>query len=249
MNPIRTLIVDDEALARQRIRELLSTDADVDVIGECAFGEDAVAAVQRDAPDMMFLDVRLPDLDGFGVLERIAAEEHPLIIFVTAYDEHAVRAFGVRAVDYLVKPFERERFYSAVGRVKRELRHRDRAEPGRPGAVAPAKAPGGRIAIRADGRVLRVRLDEIERIEADRDVSHFHLRGGVTLIARESLTSVEQRLPVSGFLRVHRSHIVNIARVREVQPWFQGESVLMLEDGSKVVTGRTYRDRMRVLLR
>lgn len=249
MNRIRTLIVDDEALARQRIRELLQGDEDLEIIGECAFGEDAVAAVQRDAPDLMFLDVRLPDLDGFGVLDRIAGDVQPLVIFVTAYDEHAVKAFDVRATDYLIKPFERERLYSAVGRVKRALRNHGTLERGRPPATASAKAPGGRLAIRTDGRIMRVRLDEIERIEADRDVSHFHLRGGTVLIARESLTSVEQRLPASGFLRVHRSHIVNIARVREVQPWFQGESVLMLEDGSRVVTGRTYRDRIRVLLR
>ncbi|MGH7594378.1 MAG: LytR/AlgR family response regulator transcription factor [Gemmatimonadales bacterium] len=248
MNRIRTLIVDDEALARQRIHELLHGDDDLDIIGECAFGEDAVVAVQRDAPDLMFLDVRLPDLDGFGVLERIAGDQQPLIIFVTAYDEHAVKAFDVRATDYLVKPFERDRLYSAVGRVKRALHHRAAPERPRAPATTMAKAPGGRIAIRTDGRILRVRLDEIERIEADRDVSHFHLRGGTVLIARESLTSVEQRLPPSGFLRVHRSHVVNVARVREVQPWFQGESVLMLEDGSKVVTGRTYRDRIRVLL-
>jgi two-component system LytT family response regulator len=246
MNRIRTLIVDDEALARQRIHELLKGDADLEMIGECAFGEDAVAAVQRDAPDLMFLDVRLPDLDGFAVLDRIAGEQQPLVIFVTAYDEHAVRAFDVRATDYLVKPFERERLFSAVGRVKRALRAR--ADPPASRVPPPARAPGGRLAIRTDGRVLRVRLDEIERIEADRDASHFHLRGGTMVVARESLTSVERRLPAIGFLRVHRSHIVNIARVREVQPWFQGESVLILEDGSKVVTGRTYRDRIRVLL-
>ena len=246
MNRIRTLIVDDEALARQRIHELLKGDAELEMIGECAFGEDAVAAVQRDAPDLMFLDVRLPDLDGFAVLDRIAGGQQPHVIFVTAYDEHAVRAFDVRATDYLVKPFERDRLFSAVGRAKRALRAQ--ADAPAPRVSPPARAPGGRLAIRTDGRVLRVRLDEIERIEADRDASHFYMRGGTMLVARESLTSVERRLPASGFLRVHRSHIVNIARVREVQPWFQGESVLMLEDGSKVVTGRTYRDRIRVLL-
>ncbi|HEY3933342.1 MAG TPA: LytTR family DNA-binding domain-containing protein [Gemmatimonadales bacterium] len=242
MNRIRTLIVDDEALARQRIRELLSGDDDLEIVGECAFGEDAVAALQRDAPDLVFLDVRLPDLDGFGVLERIAGQTYPLVIFVTAFDEHAVKAFDVRAIDYLVKPFERDRLYSAVGRAKQALRSRLASPAG-------SRAPGGRIAVRADGRIVRVRLDDIERVEADRDVSHFHLRGGTILLARESLTSVEQRLPQLSFLRVHRSHIVNVARVREVQPWFQGESVLLLEDGSKIVTGRTYRDKIRVLLR
>ncbi|HEY4102106.1 MAG TPA: LytTR family DNA-binding domain-containing protein [Gemmatimonadales bacterium] len=242
MNRIRTLIVDDEALARQRIRELLSGDDDLEIVGECAFGEDAIAALQRDAPDLVFLDIRLPDVDGFGVLERIAGQPYPLVIFVTAFDEHAVKAFDVRAIDYLVKPFERDRLYSAVGRAKQALRSR-------PAVAVPPRAPGGRIAVRTDGRVVRVRLDDIERVEADRDVSHFHLRGGTTLLARESLTSVEQRLPPANFLRVHRSHIVNVARVREVQPWFQGESVLLLEDGSKVVTGRTYRDKIRVLLR
>lgn len=247
MTAIRTLIIDDEALARQRVRELLAADAEIDVIGECAFGEDAITATQRDAPDLIFLDVRLPDMDGFTVLDRIAGQLQPLVIFVTAYDEHAVKAFDVRALDYLVKPFERERLYSAVGRAKRELR--GAALPGRSGGTVAARAPGGRIALRVDGRILRVRLDEIERVEADRDVSHFHLRGGTVLAARESLSRVEDRLPAAAFLRVHRSHIVNMARVREMRPWFQGESVLILEDGTKVVTGRTYRDRIAVLMK
>jgi two-component system LytT family response regulator len=248
MNRIRTMIVDDEALARQRVRELLSADADVELVGECAFGEDAVVAIERERPDLVFLDVCLPDIDGFAVIERVDREVQPLLIFLTAYDEYAVKAFNVRAIDYLVKPFERDRLYTAVGRAKRELQHRA-AALGSSGSLtaAPAKAPGGRIALRTDGRVLRVRLDEIERVEAERDTSRFHMRGGAVIEVRESLTSVEQRLPSSAFLRVHRSHIVNVARVREVQPWFQGDSVLILEDGSKVVTGTTYREKIRLL--
>ncbi len=244
MKAIRTVIVDDEPLARQRIRELLVPQEDVEVVGECAFGEDAVAVLQRDRPDLVFLDVRLPDLDGFGVLERLDGDHRPLVIFVTAFDQHAVDAFGVEAVDYLVKPFERERLFGALDRARRAVV----ARTGRPAEIA-ARAPGGRVAIRAEGRVLRVRVDEIERVEADRDVSRFSLRGGTVVEARESLSSVEQRLPRTLFLRVHRSHIVNVARVREIHPWFQGESVLLLEDGSQVVTGRTYRDRVRALLR
>ncbi|HEX3927756.1 MAG TPA: LytTR family DNA-binding domain-containing protein [Gemmatimonadales bacterium] len=244
---MRVLIVDDEVLARQRIRELLASDPEVAVVGECAFGEDAVTALQRDTPDLMFLDVRLPDLDGFGVLDRLTEDERPLVIFVTAFDEHAVKAFDVRALDYLVKPFERARLYDAVKRAKQTLASRETA-PQAPRADPVPRTPGGRIAIRAEGRVLRLRLEEIERVEADRDISRFHLRGGTVLVARESLSSIENRLPRSIFLRVHRSHIVNVARVREVQPWFQGESVLLLEDGSQVVTGRTYRERVRMLL-
>jgi two-component system LytT family response regulator len=245
MMPMRTLIVDDEPLARQRIRELLVDDTELEIVGECGFGEDAVAALQGQATDLVFLDVRLPDLTGFEVLDRLQEDERPLVIFVTAYDEHAVRAFDVRAVDYLVKPFERSRLRSAVGRAKRAFRSRDltRVLPTAP------RAPGGRLAVRTDGKVLRIRLDDIERIEADRDSSTFHLRGGTRIVAHESLASVAERLPSTAFLRVHRSHVVNVARVREIQPWFQGEFVLILEDGSKVITGRTYRERIRVLLR
>jgi two-component system LytT family response regulator len=241
MNPLRTLIVDDEPLARQRIRNLISGDPELEIVGECGFGEDAVAALHGHATDLVFLDVRLPDLTGFEVLDRLDDDQRPLVIFVTAFDEHAVRAFDVRAVDYLVKPFERTRLSTAVGRAKRAFRARERSRP------AP-RLHGGRIAVRTEGKVLRVRLDEIERIEADRDSSRFHLRGGNVIEARESLASVAERLPASAFLRVHRSHIVNVARVRELQPWFQGEFVLILEDGSQVITGRTYREKIRVLL-
>jgi two-component system LytT family response regulator len=247
---IRTLIVDDEPPARGRIRKLLGVDPELEVIGECGLGEDAVMALQRDPPDLIFLDIRLPDMTGFDVLERAGVETSPLVVFVTAYDEHAVRAFGVRAVDYLVKPFERAQLYAAVGRVKRQLQMRTAlAESGRPPLRAVSRTPGGRIAVRTEGRVVRLRLDEIERIEADRDTACFYLRGGTTLVAHEGLSTVERRLPESLFLRVHRSHIVNLARVREVHPWFQGESLLILDDGSKVVTGRTYRDKIQVLLK
>jgi two-component system LytT family response regulator len=246
MTALRTLIVDDEPPARQRIRELLAVDPDVELIGECATGEEAVRALEREAPDLVFLDIRLPDMDGFEVLERADGGTTPMVVFVTAFDQHAIRAFGVHALDYLVKPFERARLYAAVSRAKRnqQLPH----DPPRP--LVPAyRASGGRIALRTEGRIVRVRLDEIERVEADRDASHFHLRGGTVVVVRESLSSVAQRLPESVFLRVHRSHIVNVARVREVQPWFQGESMLILEDGAQVVTGRTYRDKVQVLLR
>jgi two-component system LytT family response regulator len=246
MNPIRTLIVDDEAPARSRIRKLLSVDPDIAVIGECSSGEAAVLAVQRESPDLVFLDIHLPGLDGFDVLDRVGGEANPLIVFVTAYDEHAVKAFGVGALDYLVKPFERAQLYTAVGRAKRQL-HARAALAARAAARPPSRTPGGRIAIRTDGRVVRLRLDEIEWIEAERDTSHLHLRGGALVIAREGLSSVEQRLPEALFLRVHRSRIVNIAHVREVHPWFQGESLLVLEDGTRIVTGRTYRDRIRHL--
>jgi two-component system, LytTR family, response regulator len=246
MNPIRTLIVDDEAPARSRIRKLLSVDPDIAVIGECSSGEAAVLAVQRESPDLVFLDIHLPGLDGFDVLDRVAGEANPLIVFVTAYDEHAVKAFGIGALDYLVKPFERAQLYTAVGRAKRQL-HARAALASRAAARPPSRTPGGRIAIRTDGRVVRLRLDEIEWVEAERDTSHLHLRGGVVVVAREGLSNIEQRLPEALFLRVHRSRIVNIAHVREVHPWFQGESLLVLEDGTRIVTGRTYRDRIRHL--
>lgn len=247
MNPLRTLIVDDEAIARRRIRDLLEPDREIEVIGECGFGADAVEALRRDAPDLVFLDIRLPDLDGFEVLERVGEADRPMVIFVTAWDEHAVRAFDVRATDYLVKPFERERLFSAVGRAKRQYQQ-SRGVVRRPPAAGSAVV-GGRIAVRTDGRVLRLRLDEIDWIEADRDASRFHLRGGSVILVRESLASLEGRLPETLFLRVHRSHIVHVGRVREVQPWFQGDYVLLLEDGTKVVTGRTYRDRIQPLMR
>jgi len=159
MKPLRTVIVDDEALARRRIRDLLAPQADVEVVGECAFGEDAVAVLQRDHPDLVFLDVRLPDLDGFGVLERLDGDR-PLVIFVTAFDQHAVAAFGVDAVDYLVKPFERERFFGAVERARRA------------GLVEKHSASQDRRVVRVEltrrGRNILERLSKLHRSEVQR---------------------------------------------------------------------------------
>lgn len=247
--PFRVLVADDEPLARQRLRSLLAGDPEVVLVAECEHGPAARDTLQRGDVDLAFLDVRMPGADGFEVLEAIPASARPLVVFCTAYQEFAVRAFDVHAFDYLLKPYERARFRDALARAKVTLRQR-REQGGAVPAIAPPSDPAvaaGRLAVRTGGRVRLLPLDEILCLQADDTSVHLRTRGGV-VTARDTLTSLEQRLPAERFLRIHRSTIVNLGCVREVQPWFHGDYVLILEDGSQVTTGRRYRSRLRSML-
>jgi two-component system, LytTR family, response regulator len=248
---IRTLIADDEALARQRIRALLATDAEIDIVADCEDGARAAALVRKHDIELLFLDIRMPRMDGFEVLEALAGRAPPVVVFVTAYDDHAVRAFEVHAFDYLLKPFDRARFRDTLERAKRQVRMRDVADvAARLGemlrAIEPGAAAQARVPVRSQGRVRFVEASDIVSAEADDDVVHLHI-GDEIVTTRETLTRLAERLPAS-FVRVHRSWIINAARIREVQPWFGGDHVIIMSDGSRVVTGRTYRDRLRALL-
>ncbi len=247
--PFRVLVADDEPLARQRLRTLLADDPEVVLVAECEHGPAARETLQHGEVDLAFLDVRMPGADGFEVLDAIPPDARPLVVFCTAYQEFAVRAFEVHAFDYLLKPYERARFRDALARAKTTLRQR--REQGCTTPVAPASSDpavaAGRLAVRTGGRVRLLALDEILCLQADDTSVHLRTRGGV-VTARDTLTSLELRLPSDRFLRIHRSTIVNLGSVREVQPWFHGDYVLILEDGSQVTTGRRYRSRLRSML-
>jgi two-component system, LytTR family, response regulator len=250
MEKIRTLIVDDEPLARERIADLLIVDTEIEIIGECGDGLAAVAAVEDHKPDLIFLDVQMPELDGFGVLEAI--EEKPVVVFVTAYDLYALRAFEVHALDYLLKPFDRERFDKALQRAKHQIA-RERA-----GAVnqelvallADLKArpkPLERLVIKAGGRVFFLRVDEIEWIEAAANYVKLHV-GKESHLLRETINGLAAKLNPDKFLRIHRSIIINLECVKELQPWSHGDYVIILQDGTQLTSSRNYREQLRKLL-
>jgi two-component system LytT family response regulator len=249
--PLRVLIADDEPLGRQRLRALLEGEADLEVVGECTDGPSAVAALRQLRPDLLFLDVRMPELDGFGVLEAMGDERPPGVIFVTAYDKYALRAFEVHALDYLLKPFDRERFQKTLERARAQLalaqapevhEHlRALLEDARPG-----KKYLDRVVIKSTTRVFFLRTEEIDWIEAAGNYLKLHV-GPEAHLLRETMNSLEARLDPEKFLRIHRSTIVNIERIQELQPWFHGDYVVLLRDGTKLTLSRGYRQKLQEL--
>src|SRR5215475_6077749 len=250
MDEIGALIVDDEPLARERITDLLIGDPEDEIIGECGDGLAAVEAIEAHKPDLLFLDVQMPELDGFGVLETI--EQMPVIIFVTAYDQYALRAFEVHALDYLLKPFDRERFDKALQRARHQIA-RERAGAVNQELVAllsDLKArpkPLERLVIKAGGRVFFLRVDEIDWIEAAANYVKLHV-GKESHLLRETINGLAAKLDPDKFLRIHRSIIVNLERVKELQPWFHGDYVVIMQDGAQLTSSRNYREQLRKLM-
>ena len=249
---IRALIVDDEPLARERLAKLLQDEPDIELAGECADGREALAVIRASAPDLVFLDVQMPELDGFGVVAALPKERMPAIIFVTAYDKFAVRAFEVNAMDYLLKPFDRERFQAALRRAIGQIHRNEPAAITRQltQMLANLKAefkPLERLAIKAEGRVLLIKIEDIDWIEAADNYVNIHV-GNESHLHRETLTSLEGKLATKQFLRISRSTLVNVERIKELQPMFHGDYVVILCDGTKLSLSRGYRDRVSELL-
>jgi two-component system LytT family response regulator len=245
------MIVDDEPLARRRLRSLLSGEPDVEIIGEYGNGRDAVTAIRETKPDLVFLDIQMPELDGFGVVREVGAAAMPAVVFVTAFDEYALKAFDVHAFDYLLKPVDRDRFASTIRRARGRASGDDARVLGDRLEALLAEVRGRRLEpqrlpIRKDGRIFLVRPEDIDWLEADGNHVRVHI-GKESHLIRETLSKLESRLPERSFMRIHRSTLVNIARIREIQPWFQGDYVLLLTDGTRLTSGRSYRDRVRSL--
>lgn len=230
MAVVRALIVDDEALARERVRTLLRDVPGFEAVGECSGGREAVERILAERPDLVFLDVQMPDLNGFEVLEAVASEWLPAVIFVTAYDEYAIKAFDVHAVDYLLKPLEPERFQKALSRV---------TKGGPPLLALLDDRPIDRLVIRTRSKVSFLKPSEIDWVEADGKHAVLHA-GPATHVVRHTLTRLEQRLAPHGFVRVHRSAIVNVERIKELEPWFHGEYVVILKDGTKLTSSAAH---------
>ena len=244
----RILIADDEPLARERLKMLLVGQEGFEVVGECHDGPSTIDAIRRSKPDLVFLDVQMPGANGFDVVSALGEEELPLFVFVTAFDTYALKAFDVHALDYLLKPFDRDRFLQALARARQQLERPSNSDL-RSRLLAlvrdlePAPQRLERFVIKSGGRVFFVRADEIDWIEAAGNYVKLHV-GTETHLLRETMNAVEAQLPRETFYRIHRCHIVNIERVKELQPWFNGEYVVFLRTGARLTLSRGYREKL-----
>jgi len=249
---IRAVIVDDEPLGRTLIREMLRSDPEIEIAGECSNGSEAINMIGNLHPDLVFLDVQMPEIDGFAVLAALEAARLPMIVFVTAYDQYAVQAFEVHAVDYLLKPFDRERFQRSLQRAKAQLRLERRSDVSERilALLEERKLKTKyleRVVIKANGRVFFLKTSEIDWIEAAGNYVSLHVKKESYLL-RETIGGMESQLDPATFPRIHRSQIVNLDRIRELRPWSHGEYHVILHDGTQLTLSRTYRERLHCLL-
>jgi two-component system LytT family response regulator len=266
MTMLRVMIVDDEGHARDRLRRLLAQEKEIEIVGEAASGAEAVEGVKKLRPDLLLLDVQMPEMNGFGVIRALGVDELPLVIFVTAFDNHAIEAFDVHAVDYVLKPVEAPRLTEALGRARTRLeqeslaRHReamadvaaretdstpaqDEATLEDSGATGQTH-PTDRFLLRHDGNLVPIMATDILWIEAQGNYARINLPENRTYLIRATMGSLEERLDESRFARIHRSAIVNLDCVKELQPWFGGDYVVILKNGARLKASRTYKNRL-----
>ena len=243
---IRTFLVEDEPLARDRLRSLLEAEADIEIVGEAGDGRSAVERIREIDPDLLFLDVNIPELDGIGVLQELA-QDAPVVVFVTAYDHFAVQAFDAHALDYILKPFDEERFHTALKRAREALRQRQSGSLDRrlSDLLEDLRRPRHleRLAVKEGGKILFLRTAEIDWIGAEGNYARLHV-GKKSHLMRETMTSLETKLDPARFLRIHRSTIVNVDAISELEPLFQGDYVVILRDGTRLTSSRGYRSNL-----
>lgn len=257
MQKMNVLIIDDEPLAREGIRSLLSHESDIHIAGECASGGEAVKEIQDKKPDLIFLDIQMPEMNGFDVLAQLDEEKLPYVIFVTAYDQYALRAFEVYALDYLLKPIDEERFTRTLQRARTQIEHRLNSDlnEGLRALIQQFASSANegvsnyldRMMIKTDGRVFFLLTDEIDWIEAQGNYVMLHV-GKQSYLLRDAISKVEAQLNPRKFLRIHRSTVVNIDRVKELQSLFHGDYRVLLKDGTKLLLSRRYRWKARASL-
>lgn len=244
---IRTLIVDDEPLARERLKRFLRDESDIELIGECGDGDSAVSDIRLRKPDLVFLDIQMPEKSGFDVIRSLGAKKLPIVIFVTAYDQYALQAFDVHALDYLLKPFNKERLRRAVSRVREQLAQKS-ATPVDERLLSlledlrPEKKYIERLVVKTSGRVFFLKVDEIDWIEAAGNYVKIHI-GREAHMIRETMNGIENKLDPEQFMRIHRSTVVNIDKIKELHPMFSGDYAVILRNGAELSLSRNYRDR------
>lgn len=246
---IRVLIVDDEPLARRKLRRFLNAESAFEIIGECADGSRAVTAIEEQKPDLLFLDMQMPEMNGLDVVQAVGPQRMPLVVFVTAHDQYAVKAFEVNALDYLLKPVSRERFQSAVARARTQLDHGPSNDVGQRLHALLQRLQSGpefsrRLMVKSEGRVIFLSIDEIDWIESAHNYLVLHV-GKKNHLIRETMDSLEARLDPEHFVRIHRSTMVNIERIQEMHPWVRGEHAVLLRDGTRLTLSRSYYERLR----
>jgi len=255
--PLRVLIAEDEPVPRRRLARMLGEEPGVQVVAACSGGDDAVARIVEDQPDVVFLDVQMPDLDGFEVIEAVGTSRPPAVVFVTAYDAHAVRAFDCHACDYLLKPFDQARLHTALDRARARLRDDAAARRGAGdtdvarlqrvlsdllvGAPEPSDAPLRYLTARVESGLRVMRAKQVDWIETKGNYVHVHI-GRESYRIRQSCARLEARLDARQFARIHRRFLVNIARVYEVRPWIGGDAIVILRDGTRLRLSRHYRE-------
>lgn len=257
-NKIKTLIVDDEPLARRNLRVLLEKDPQIEILDECRNGREAVKAINTLSPDLIFLDIQMPEMDGFDVLGHVGPEHIQAIIFVTAFDQYALKAFDVHALDYLLKPFDDERFGHALQRAKTQIEAREINRLSKRLLALLAERESERKIVRKDyltrfmikdsGRVVLVKVDDVDFIEADGNYAKLHV-GRKAHLLREKMNDLEGRLDPARFVRIHRSIIVNLDRIKEMHPHFNGDYIVVLEDGRQLRLSRARRENLEARLR
>ncbi len=249
--PWTLLIVDDEPLAREGLRMLLAEDPEIEAIHEAKDGREAVAALRRTRPDLVFLDVQMPEMDGFSVVREIGAERMPVVVFVTAHDKYAIQAFEVNAIDYLLKPVTRERFAQALARAKARLQTQPAEEASRQilsllETMAAPRRPLKRLAVRAAGKTTFVEIGDVDWIEAAENYVKLHV-GRASHLVHVAMNTLEKSLDPEIFVRIHRSIIVNVGRIQELEPSLHGEYVVTLPHAVRVRSGRTYHETLKAL--
>jgi two-component system LytT family response regulator len=254
LEKIRTLIVDDEPLARRNLRLLLEKDSQIEILDECRNGREAVKAVNELAPDLIFLDIQMPEMDGFEVIANVGAAQIHAIIFVTAFDQYALKAFEVHALDYLLKPFDDTRFKKALQQAKAQIEQREINKISKKllalledreskRVYTPPKTYLTRIMVKLANRVVLLRVDEIDWIEADGNYAKLHV-GRKAHLLREKMHDLEAQLDPQNFVRIHRSIIVNLERIKELHPHFNGDYIVVLEDGVQLKLSRSRREQL-----
>lgn len=245
---LRVLIVDDEPLARNMVRRMLQSDSEVEIVGECENGHEAITAIKTTTPDLVFLDVQMPEINGFAVLEECQTHQLPHVIFVTAYDQYAVQAFEIHALDYVLKPFDQERFELALSRAKQQIKSEELSQSNERILALLAEHQSRpqyveRLIIKAEGRVFFLKVEEVEWIEAQGNYVSLHA-GKRKYLFREAISNLETQLDPRKFQRIQRSTIVNIDCIRELQPWFRGDYRVVLHDGTELKLSHRYRDNL-----
>ncbi|NGP77047.1 response regulator transcription factor [Balneolaceae bacterium YR4-1] len=243
---IRTVIVDDEPLARKRLESLLKEDKEIELLESCANGQEAIETIEKERPDLVFLDIQMPEINGFEVLQGIDQDKVPLVVFVTAYDEYAIKAFDVHALDYIMKPFKRERFYESLDRAKKALKQDDKAKMS--GKIEDlleyldeSGGPQSRILVKSSGRYFFLKATDIDWIESSGNYVRIH-SGGKNYLIRETMKNMEKKLDSDTFFRIHRSTIINVEKVKELEQWFHGDYQVIMYNDHKLTMSRNYKE-------